>query len=144
MKRLPIAALLLLGSFCWAEEASVPQASTPAATAANESMPKSGIEIMKAVICRELKDRQPVEELATAKVGETVIGWTQVRSGFGEVTITHRWLHGKEKVSDVPLAIKGSPYRTWSRKTLTEAGEWTLQVLNPEGEVLQEVRVNAE
>jgi hypothetical protein len=148
MKRLPIAAWLLLGSFCWAQDASMSTSSTTATPtapkAAEEGMPKSGIDVMKLAICRDVKDRECVDPVTTAKLGESLVGWSQVRSGLGEVTIVHRWLHGGETLSSVPLVLKGSPYRTWSRKTLTEAGEWTLQVLNPEGEVLEETKVTVE
>ena len=73
------------------------------------------------------------------KVGDTVVGWTQIRSGMGEVTVTHRWLHEADNMGDVPLAVKSSPWRTWSRKTVSEAGNWKWQVLDSSGAVLKEV-----
>ena len=112
---------------------AVTKAATP------EEVPQGGIEVVRMVLCRDVKNREPDQEMTTAKVGDVVVGWTQMRSGLGEVTITHRWLHENANLGDVPLAVKSSPWRTWSRKTLFEAGNWKWQVLNSQGTVLKEV-----
>lgn len=101
--------------------------------------PKSGIEVMKMVLCKDLKDHEPGDEVKDFKVGDVAVGWSQIRSGLGEVTITHRWRHNGDIISDIALPVKSSPYRTWSRKTLADPGSWTWQILNPQGEVLKEV-----
>src|SRR5690242_12755531 len=132
-----VAALFLL-SAAWNVRADNPTTPAPAFSAAApakeaEAVPKSSIEVMRLVIAKNVQDREAQEEITAAKVDDVVVGWSQIRSGVGDVTVTHRWLHDKEKVADVPLTLKGSPYRTWSRKTLGEPGSWTLQVLNPQG-----------
>jgi hypothetical protein len=109
------------------------------AAATHDDVPQGGIEVVRMVLCRDVKDRDPDQEITTAKVGDTVVGWTQIRSGLGEVTVTHRWLHETENLGDVPLSVKSSPWRTWSRKTLSEPGNWKWQVLNSQGAVLKEV-----
>jgi len=111
---------------------SAPQASKPA----------SGVEVLKLVICKGLDGRDPQDPVTTAKLGDSVVGWSQIRSENGDTNITHRWQLDGKTVADVPLAVKGSPYRTWSRKTLSEAGNWSLQVLNSDGQVLQETSVS--
>jgi len=106
---------------------------------ASEEIPSGSIEVVQLVFCSSLQDRDPGPEITTAKVGDVVIGWTKIRSGLGDVTVTHRWLHGNDEMGDaVMLQVKGSPWRTWSRKTLSEAGDWKLQVLDPQGKVLKE------
>jgi hypothetical protein len=114
----------------------------PAATAppaSGDELPGGGVEIIKAVLAKNVVDREPADEITEAKVGDVVVGWTQVRSGVGETTVTHRWLKGEDNMGDVPLQIKGSPWRTWSRKTVSEPGSWKWQVLDPKGGVLKEV-----
>lgn len=103
-----------------------------------EAVPKSGIEVVRMMLATDVKDREPAGEITSAKVGDVVVGWTHIRSGLGDVTVTHRWLHDGKVAADVSLPIKGSPYRTWSRKTVHEPGPWALQVLNPQGDVLRE------
>jgi len=101
--------------------------------------PASGIEVLKMVLCKDLKDHEPGDAVKDFKVGDVAIGWSQIRSGLGEVEVTHRWRHNGDIISDVKLPIKSSPYRTWSRKTLADAGSWTWQILDTQGDVLKEV-----
>jgi hypothetical protein len=133
------AALLLVGSFCFALES--PTAGSTFVTPAAEATPKTGVEVIKMTLCRDLKDREPVDEITSAKVGDTVVGWSQIRSGLGDnVSVIHRWMHEGEKVSDITLPLHGSPYRTWSRKTLAEEGKWSWQIVTAQGDVLKEVQ----
>jgi len=128
-------------------EETAPVASTTATTseakpatppAAAGKTDKSDVQLLKFVLTKEVSNREPGAEVNEAKVGDVVYGWTQVKAESGEESLSHRWLHNKEKVSDVTLAIKSSPYRTWSKKTLTDVGSWTLQVLDSKGNVLAE------
>lgn len=113
--------------------------SAPPKAASAEAVPATGIEVLRMVLCKEVKDREPQNEISSAKVGDVVVGWTQIRSGLGDVTVTHRWVRENKTEADVPLQIKASPWRTWSKKTVGEAGNWKLQVLNSKGEVLKEM-----
>ena len=98
---------------------------------------KAALRSSRMVLCSGVQDREPGAEITTAKIGDTVIGFNQIRSGLGEVTVTHRWLHEADNMGDVPLAVKSSPWRTWSRKTVSEAGNWKWQVLDSSGAVLK-------
>ena len=68
-----------------------------------------------------------------ADVGQ-VAGWTRVTGLAAGSKITHQWIHGAD-TSKVELNIGGSPWRTYSRKTIPAAatGDWTLEVLGPDG-----------
>jgi hypothetical protein len=122
-----------------AEKQPAMPAAGPLADSALEEVPHTGIEVMKMVLTQSLEGHEPGPALTSAKVGDSLIGWTQIRSGLGEVTVTHRWLHEKKNHGDVPLVVKTSPWRTWSRKTVAEPGQWTLQVLNTQGSILKEL-----
>ena len=46
---------------------------------------------------------------------------------------------------EVELGIGGSPWRTWARKTLFRAGEWTVRVTDADGrELLKQALAVAE
>jgi hypothetical protein len=68
-----------------------------------------------------------------AAVGQ-IAGWTRVTGLGAGSKITHQWIHGAD-TSRVELNIGGSPWRTYSRKTIPAGatGDWTLEVLGPDG-----------
>ncbi|MCI0349929.1 MAG: DUF2914 domain-containing protein [Acidobacteriales bacterium] len=126
--------LLLVSTTSFAQESEPAKSTEPAA-----SQNGSGIKVMKSVLCLAVKDREPQEEVNSAKVGDVVVGWMQINSA-ADTTITHRWMRDGETVSDVSLNVKTSPsYRAWSRKTIGGAGSWKWQILDADGNVLKEV-----
>lgn len=68
-----------------------------------------------------------------ADVGQ-VAAWTRVTGLAAGSKITHLWIHGADS-SRVELNIGGSPWRTYSRKTIPAGvtGDWTIEVLGPDG-----------
>ena len=90
------------------------------------------------VIARSVADREPVGagEEVPSDVGQ-LAGWTRV-TGAANTTIEHVWRHqGNENV--IPPSIgQGSPWRTWSRKTIPSdwTGQWTFEVRDANGNVI--------
>lgn len=88
-------------------------------------------------IAEDVVDREPVGEgeAFPADVGE-LVAWTSVTGAEGRV-IEHVWRHGEQEWV-VPLNIGGSPWRTWSRKTVPPelAGDWEVVVRVQDGQVL--------
>src|SRR2546430_10518162 len=73
---------------------------------------------VESVRARSVADRAP-QDTGTAfpdSVG-TVVLWMRV-TGAGGQTLHHVWFHGDDNVGDVPLTVGGSPWRTWSRKSV--------------------------
>jgi DUF2914 family protein len=130
----PVILLGLAGSLAaqdtTARPAAPPAAAAPAATASVE-----------AVLARSVMDRVP-QDTGTAfsdSVG-TIVLWMRVTDASGQ-TLHHVWFHGGDEVSDVPLTISGSPWRTWSRKTIpVEAtGAWHVEIRDDAGTVLKRI-----
>jgi hypothetical protein len=50
-------------------------------------------------------------------------------------------MRGEEQVADIELRIGGSPWRTWSRKTIPAdwTGGWRVEVRDAGGAVLQRI-----
>ena len=68
-----------------------------------------------------------------AAVGQ-VAGWTRVSGLAAGSKITHVWIRGADS-SKVELNVGGSPWRTYSRKTIPAGatGDWTLEVWSADG-----------
>jgi len=119
---------------------AVAQEAQPAKPAAAQS---TNTKVMKTVLCHDVKEREPQEEMTAAKVGDIVVGWMQIQSSE-DTTVTHRWMRDGETISDVTLNVKTSPsYRAWSRKTIGSPGSWKWQILDSNGTVLKEVAFTA-
>lgn len=105
------------------------QAATPSVT------------ITEASIAKTVVDRAPQESGTAfpADVGQ-VVCWTKVSGGTGSA-IHHVWFHGDTQVGDVELQVGGSPWRTWSRKSIPAdwTGAWHVEVRDASGSVLKRI-----
>jgi hypothetical protein len=96
---------------------------------------------VEAVLARSVMDRVP-QDTGTAfpdSVG-TIVLWMRATGAEGQ-TLHHVWFFGDTEVGDVPLTIGGSPWRTWSRKTVpVEAkGAWHVEIRDEGGNVLKRI-----
>src|SRR3954469_21411276 len=87
---------------------------------------------------KTIDKNMPVDTAASfpADVG-SVVAWSRITGAEAGTKITHEWIHGAD-TSKVELTVNGSPWRTYSRKTIGSegAGDWTVQVLDASGKVL--------
>lgn len=89
------------------------------------------------VIGKNIADHMATDTASAfpADVG-SLVAWTMVTGAEGQ-KITHTWTHGPH--SDVvTLNVGGSPWRTYSRKTIPAdwTGEWKVEVKDSAGTVL--------
>ena len=132
-------ALLTLGLLCGLVGPIAAQDTAAAAAAA--ATPAPSAVTVEAVLARTLVDRAP-QDTGTAfpdSVG-TIVLWMRVNGANGK-TLHHVWFFGDTQVGDVPLTISGSPWRTWSRKTVPpEAkGAWHVEIHDEAGTVLKRI-----
>jgi len=115
-------------------------APAPAAPAAPAAAPT--LAVAEAVIGRSVADRVPQDTASSfpANVG-SVVCWTRITGAAGAASVHHVWFHGDTQVGDVELQIGGSPWRTWSRKTVPAdwTGPWHVEVRDAGGAVLKRV-----
>ena len=128
---LPVAMLLGLASGLAAQD-------TTAAAAAPAAQSTATVE---AVLARSVLDRAPQDTGVAfpADVGQLVL-WMRVTGGDGQ-TLNHVWFHGDTEVGNVPLTVGGSPWRTWSRKTvpMEATGAWHVEIRDAAGTVLKRI-----
>jgi len=94
--------------------------------------------ISQAVFAKNVENRQPVNIIVDAdnSLGK-IYFFTNIRNLTGE-TITHRWIYKNNVMAEVSFEVRGPRWRVWSSKNLwhTWVGEWTVEVLNQQSEVL--------
>jgi hypothetical protein len=127
----PVLVLGLVGSLA-AQDSTARPAAPPAAA--------SDVQV-EAVLARNVVDRTPQDtgSAFSDSVG-TVVLWMRVTGANGQ-TLHNVWFHGGDEVGNVPLTIGGSPWRTWSRKTIpVEAtGAWHVEIKDEAGNVLKRI-----
>jgi hypothetical protein len=89
-------------------------------------------------IGKSIDKNMPVDTASAfpADVG-AIVAWTRVSGAEAGTKITHVWIHGAD-TSKVELNVGGSPWRTFSRKTIGSdgTGDWTVEVMDASGKVL--------
>ena len=92
---------------------------------------------VEAEIARQIVDRMPQDSGTSfpVDVGE-VFCWSRITGAAG-TTIQHVWIHG-EMEFPVSQEIGGSPWRTWTSKTIPPewAGEWRVEIRDGDGNLL--------
>jgi hypothetical protein len=99
---------------------------------------------VEAVLTSNVVDRMPQDTVTAIPVpdmADTLYLWTRVTGAEPGTVLHHVWFRGDEQVGDVELTIGGSPWRTWSRKTIPAewTGQWRVEVRDGMGNVLQTV-----
>ena len=92
----------------------------------------------------EVKERTPlniIEELDNS-FGK-IYFFTNIRNLQGQ-SIRHRWIYKNKVMAEVEFDINGPRWRVWSSKNLwpTWLGEWSVEVLNANSEVLYKKEFN--
>lgn len=133
----PIIALALLTRSLAAQDTT--KAAAPPPAPAPAAAPGGAMDVTDAVVAKSVVDRQPQDtgSTFTPDVGQ-VVCWTKV-SGAAGASIHHVWFHGDTQVGDVELQVGGSPWRTWSKKTVPAdwTGAWHVEVRDAAGTVLK-------
>lgn len=113
-------------------------------TAAVQAAPASNVTV-EAVLTRMVLDRVPQDTVTAIPVpaaADTLYLWTRVTGADPGTVLHHVWFRGDEQVGDVELTVGGSPWRTWSRKTIPAewTGGWRVEVRDAAGNVLHTVQ----
>ena len=95
--------------------------------------------IVRAVICPEVTEREPVAvaDSFSADVGRLYC-FTEIR-GSESTVVTHALIHEGKTRARVELPVRSARWRTWSSKDILPGwtGSWQVKILDAEGIVLQ-------
>ena len=110
---------------------------------AQEEQAEVGIAEAVVAISIDAEQRLPVGADSTfnADVGQLWF-FTRITGATEDITVEHVWYHGDEERARVPIAVRGSNWRTWSSKNIVPewTGAWRVEVVGPDGSVLTTVR----
>lgn len=116
---------------------------TPATRSAEAPQPATSDSrgsVARSAFTTGIDQREPVEELdQVAPDSNEVTFFTELENMAGQ-TAVHRWEYQGDVHAEVEFKVGGSRWRVWSRKALLPEwqGEWTVSVLNREGELLHQ------
>ena len=117
------------------------------AASAQDDASSDSLKISRLVICTDIVEREPSGEGTSFPNTTTKLyAFTHVEGAADETEITHRWSHNGVVRAEVKLPVKSSSWRTKSSKNIWHAwtGEWKVEVLDAEGEVLSETTFTIE
>ncbi|GAB4184005.1 MAG: DUF2914 domain-containing protein [Calditrichia bacterium] len=92
------------------------------------------------VFCTSVEERTPVgiDTVFTSDVG-TVYTFTKIAGATESTTISHVYYFNDQEMAKIQLNVGGSPWRTWSSKTIMPEwkGVWKVKVLDADGNVIK-------
>ncbi len=100
------------------------------------------VKVESAAVCENIVDREPEGANTSFSVTvEKLFFFTKIIGAENPIEITHVWYFGDTERARVTLPVKANTWRTYSSKVLQahEIGAWHVDVLGPEGEVLETV-----
>lgn len=106
------------------------------------ALSQEGLAVADAKLGKGVQDRQITEESTAFALNEKAYVWLRLTGGPSD-PIQVTWKSG-EHTDTVPLKVGAATWRTWSSKTLWKAGEWTVTVTDPSGQVLKEIAFTVE
>ena len=96
----------------------------------------SGPKVVELRLGTGVQDKQIVGEDSTFALNEKVYVWMKI-TGAANDSIVVSWKHA-DKEYNTTIGIGSNSWRTWAYKTVSAAGDWTVSVSLPSGEVLKE------
>ncbi len=123
--------LILCAAVVWAAPREQQEEPQPAVT--------STLIIEEGVICTGVTDRVPqgAAEAFASDVGKLYC-FTKISGAAAGMAIKHLWYRDENLLHTQELAIGGSPWRTWSSKTITPdmTGVWKVEIQDADGNLI--------
>ena len=101
-----------------------------------------GLKVTEAKLGKDVQNKKLVDTTTTFAVNEKAYLWMRITGGPAD-SITVTWKSGDQSYPS-KLNVGGTPWRTWSFKTLYTAGDWTVTVTDAAGNTLKEMSFKVE
>lgn len=121
-----------------AQPAPVVEAQPAPAPPAPEAAPQLVGAVARSAVTSAVEAREPVDNLERVEnTTNKVYFFTELKDMNGQ-TATHRWTYNGEVMAEVKFNVAGSRWRIFSSKNMMPewTGNWTVEVLNADGEVI--------
>lgn len=105
----------------------------------------SSLRITELAVTTKISKGNPIDSvrrISSASV-KALYCFTRLTSAEeSETTIKHVWYRDDAKVGEYTLPVKGKKWRTYSKKAIEKgwAGDWRVEVLDSEGQLLKTVK----
>ncbi|MFO7740047.1 MAG: DUF2914 domain-containing protein [Desulfatiglandaceae bacterium] len=107
------------------------------------SQETAALEVADAAVCLEVVNRECVgmNTVFPSNVGK-LFCLTRINGAKGPGQVTHVWYFGQTERARIALNIQNTSWRTYSSKIIQshEIGDWHIDVLGLEGELLKIIR----
>jgi hypothetical protein len=118
-------------------EPSTSTTTEPTTAATSPSVPAGTLSVESARVARQVVDRQP-SGAGPFPDGGTVWTWNRILNPEGKRrTVRHIYYRDGKRIVAVPLAIKSSSWRTWSRTSVQGTGSWRVDIVDENDAVLK-------
>lgn len=102
-----------------------------------------GLVVVEIEICTSVEDRMPqgADSAFSADIGR-VYCFTALKNSGESDKVTHVWYYEEKEMARVELTVKAAAWRTWSSKRILPSwkGEWRVDILSPDGNVIESRR----
>jgi len=107
--------------------------------------------VMRAYICKGIEESEPTEA-GKSFIPEEGGVWrlccfSEIGGAVAADTIAHIWYWGERRMATVPLPVgPARRWRTWSTKKILDEwrGEWRVDIVDPDGEILETLGFSVE
>ena len=107
-----------------------------------------GLTITEAVVCKDVKDREPIGSGITFNsTDERLYYYSKIRApATSSGSVSHVWYYKDKKMAEIPLSYKGPQWRTYSSKWIVASwtGEWRVEVVTEKGQVIKSTSFTVE
>ena len=95
------------------------------------------LKVVQAHLGKDVQNKHIVDTTSAFNLNEKAYLWMRITGGPAD-SVTVTWKTGDQSYPS-KLSVGGSPWRTWSYKTLFTPGDWSVTVTDAAGNTLKEM-----
>ena len=106
---------------------------------AGDDAPAGGeLAVLEAETAADVDDRKPNGTSDSFSEGDSVNAWMKVQNPDGDTTLSVVWKVDDNELHTFDLDVGESwGWRTWAQMTVSQTGDWEVEIQDEDGEVLE-------